>query len=401
MKILLLGSDPTVFSQSSKTDGDTRTRLTEYARNLRERYREPTELKYVCYTPRSDNRTEERLEFGLSLYPTNSAHRAFFTWDAFRVARRIVADWKPDIISPQNLDEDGWVGWLFARLTGAAFVPQIHIDVFSDHWVRESWLNIPRRLSARFLLRQADLVRAVSQVLKRRIMREQHMESSRIGVVPVYVNFQPVPSGNAKALYKNRIAPGLADKPIVLFVGRLVPQKNLFGWLEVCRGIAQELPDCRFVLAGDGFLKEELHAAATNLGISGQTHFLGKVAYRDLGEIYAAADVFLLSSHYEGFGRVVLESMLSGVPVVGTACTGPEDLIDDGKDGYLLPVGDHDGLLDRTLRLLRSPELARQFGSLGREKALRKWSMQVLINDLISLWEAARKAKGNRAHAIA
>ena len=149
-------------------------------------------------------------------YPNDLAHRAFFTWDAFRVARRIVADWKPDIISPQNLDEDGWVGWLFARLTGAAFVPQIHIDVFSDHWVRESWLNIPRRLSARFLLGQADLVRAVSHALKRRIMREQHMESSRIGVVPVYVNFQPVPSGNAKALYKNRIAPGLADKPIVL-----------------------------------------------------------------------------------------------------------------------------------------------------------------------------------------
>ena len=86
---------------------------------------------------------------------------------------------------------------------------------------------------------------------------------------------------------------------------------------------------------------------------------------------------------------------------MSTACTGPEDLIDDGKDGYLLPVGDHDGLLDRTLRLLRSPELAWQFGSLGREKALRKWSMQVLINDLISLWEAARKAKGNCAHAIA
>ena len=109
--------------------------------------------------------------------------------------------------------------------------------------------------------------------------------------------------------------------------------------------------------------------------------------------------MFLLSSHYEGFGRVVLESMLKpgGVPVVGTACTGPEDLIDDGKDGYLLPVGDHDGLLDRTLRLLRSPELARQFGSLGREKALRKWSMQVLINDLISLWGSCTQGKKETA----
>jgi len=105
-----------------------------------------------------------------------------------------------------------------------------------------------------------------------------------------------------------------------------------------------------------------------------QFYFIGNVGYEKLPEVYAAADVFLLSSHYEGFGRVILEAYMAGVPVVSTACTGPEDIIDSGSTGFLVPPGDCPALTDAVLKLLQDDELREPFGKRGQEKVMKQFS---------------------------
>jgi glycosyltransferase involved in cell wall biosynthesis len=94
-----------------------------------------------------------------------------------------------------------------------------------------------------------------------------------------------------------------------------------------------------------------------------------------------------LTSDYEGFGRVVLEAQLTGVPVVSTMCSGPEDLIVDRQTGRLLAKGDGAGLAAAVNELLGDPALAAEMGRRGRESAQAKFKLEVLTDRLIDVWE--------------
>jgi glycosyltransferase involved in cell wall biosynthesis len=131
-----------------------------------------------------------------------------------------------------------------------------------------------------------------------------------------------------------------AHKFVVLYVGRLAPEKNVGDFFEVYKRFSKKHPgQFQFVLAGDGPLNDELRAAfpeAENPDLS----FLGFVQGEALSAIYAAADVFLFPSATETFGNVVLEAMGSGTPVIGAAAGGVKDNITHEVTGLLCEPGD-------------------------------------------------------------
>lgn len=125
--------------------------------------------------------------------------------------------------------------------------------------------------------------------------------------------------------------------PKLLSVGSLTAQKN---HALLVRALAA-LPDstAELVIAGEGPLRPQLLALAQELGVAGRVHLPGFVS--DPGALYRTADLFVLSSDYEGFGLVIVEALAYALPVIATDCpSGPAEILDDGRYGTLVPVGD-------------------------------------------------------------
>lgn len=387
LNILILGKDPTLFSSEKTTFGDTRKRHMVYAAELQRRHPE-SEIRTITYTPASQIRQYEKVCKGFRIYGTGSAHRTTFVLGLLKQLRTVLADgWRPDVVTVQTPWEEGVIGYLIARCFKAKYLPQLHFDLFSDDWKIEHWLNPWRRLVASWLFKHADSVRVVSTVQREKLVKHLGIAAEKIQIVPVGVNFKP--ADESKELYKNNISTGLAAKKVVLFVGRFCQQKNLPLWVDVAEQVVSQIPDAAFVMAGDGSLSAEIKTLVRQKGLEDRFHLLGNVGHEQLPEVYAAADLFLLSSHYEGFGRVIVESYLAGVPVVSTACTGPEDIIDPGVTGFLLPCGDCQGLADAVVNLLQNDELRERFGSLGQQSVLGQFSLEALTGKLITCWENA------------
>jgi glycosyltransferase involved in cell wall biosynthesis len=278
------------------------------------------------------------------------------------------------------------LGYLVAKSLRAKFLPQAFFDLFSPEWKNEHWLNSWRQKVASYLFKHADSIRVVSTAQRENLVKHLGILPERIKVIPVGVNFQP--ALGSKELYKNKIACGLATKKVVLFVARFHPQKNVSLWVDIAAEVSRMIPEAAFVMVGDGPLFSDIQAKVRQKGLADRFHFLGSLDYEQLPEAYAAADVFLLSSDYEGLCRVLVESYLAGVPVVSTA-SGAEDVIIDGETGFILPCGDCRGLTGAVVKLLQDDEMRERFGRLGQEKVTAQFALEALAEKLITCWESA------------
>jgi phosphatidylinositol alpha 1,6-mannosyltransferase len=143
-----------------------------------------------------------------------------------------------------------------------------------------------------------------------------------------------------------------AERPLVLFVGRMVWEKNLVGLARALRELAARGVPHSAVVVGSGPALEEMRGLCP-----AETRFLGRVEGAALARVYASADIFFFPSDTETFGRVTLEAMASGLPVVGGAGGGTLDLVEEGVQGYLLPASDAEGMAAAIERLVRDGPL--------------------------------------------
>jgi glycosyltransferase involved in cell wall biosynthesis len=385
MKVLMLSKDPAIFFESSeKYIGDSRSRHIFYLQCLEERFPD-SEIKIITYTPRKDKSVESSPADGLVIYGTNSIHRAFFLMDVLRLFSKALAkSWRPDVITVQTPWEEGLLGLLLSRILCAKFVPQLHFNLLSEDWCAENPINIFRRKIAFFVLKHSTRVRVVSEELKNRLIELRVVGSEKIIVAPVGVNFRATYEN--KNDLKGRLASNIKNKKIILFVGRFCDQKNLELWVELAKKISEVRQDVMFVMAGYGEKTAQIKSLVSNFGISNRFIFLGNVLHADLPAIYGAADIFLLTSHYEGFGRVVLEAMLSRLPVVSTRCVGPEDLIEDRKTGYLFNKNEKAKILECLLNLLNDEITSKKIGMMAQEAVSTKFSRRNLADRVIDSW---------------
>lgn len=150
-------------------------------------------------------------------------------------------------------------------------------------------------------------------------------------------------------------------KPLVLSIGNLKPQKNPEGFLRAAALCLKEVPDASFAFIGDGELKTRLQSKVLSLGLTNKVFFLGW--RRDAAELLAAADVFVLTSLWEGLPRSLVEAMKTGLPAVCYATDGVTDVLKDGVNGFVVEQNDEPALARRVVELLRDPEKARRLGA--------------------------------------
>lgn len=194
--------------------------------------------------------------------------------------------------------------------------------------------NLAMRASMAWTYRHADAVVAVSDGVARDIGRLAFVERDKIDVI-----FNPACVGNTRS---DRGADQMVGR-VILSVGSLKEQKNHELLIRAFARLAAGFDDYKLRILGEGGLRPHLEALVLELGLSGSVELPGFV--HDVASEYQKADLFVLSSDYEGFGNVVVEALEQGTPVVSTDCpSGPREILEDGKYGTLVPVGDVEAL---------------------------------------------------------
>jgi glycosyltransferase involved in cell wall biosynthesis len=177
---------------------------------------------------------------------------------------------------------------------------------------------------------------------------------------------------------------GLGPKaPLIGFVGWLLPIKGPEYLLQAMDYIWPKQPDTTLVMVGKGDLDVDLRAEALRKNVNGNVKFLGW--RQDIHELMPVFDIFVLPSLNEGMGRVLVEALAAGKPVVASRVGGIPDLVHDGETGYLVPPADAKALSDAILKLLKNPDQAKLMGQRGKE-CCRQFSLEAMIAKLDNLY---------------
>ena len=146
-------------------------------------------------------------------------------------------------------------------------------------------------------------------------------------------------------------------KPIVLYVGRVDPEKSLDVLAEAFVKVAKKKPDAQLVVVGDGTAKPKLESILEKAGLSEQIHFLGRVIGDDLPQIYRTGSVFAITSKTETQSIVLMEAMASGLPCVAVKAGAVHELVKNNKNGYLADPDDVNSVARNILKIIDNPKL--------------------------------------------
>jgi glycosyltransferase involved in cell wall biosynthesis len=298
---------------------------------------------------------------------------------------RLIRRQRPMIVHTHT-SKAGFIGRLAGRLAGAPIViHQPHGHIFYGYYSRTRSALFVRveRLAAHWTHRIVTLTeRGTEEHLAKGIgWREQ---------------FVTIPSGVPTAALRAR-APARAEARarlgireedfVVVAVGRLVYVKGFELLVAALPQVRSEIPSARVVLVGDGPDRTALEAQATRLGVGGRVLFAGSVdgAAGGLLEYLAAADVCVAPSRNEGMGRVLVEAMALGLPVVGTAVGGIPDVVGPDEGGRLIPAEDPTALAGALIELGHDARLRQKLGEAARARAER-FSTTVADARLIDLY---------------
>jgi glycosyltransferase involved in cell wall biosynthesis len=232
---------------------------------------------------------------------------------------------------------------MIARLTGGTSA-RIVLSYHGPSTHGSGWLGWAGYPLAPLLTRYASQTVCVSDDLVRHIV--QDWRGARRRIVRIY---NPIAVDRAEPARDERTL--AARPPMVIAVGRLVAQKD---YATLIKAVALLRDDgVRLAFYGEGPEEAALRELAERLGIAGRVDWYGYVV--DPWSAYAAARCFALSSQNEAFGNVVVEALASGLPIVSTACGGPTEILDGGRYGTLVPIGDAVALSAGIARALREP----------------------------------------------
>lgn len=178
-----------------------------------------------------------------------------------------------------------------------------------------------------------------------------------------------------------------ASSFVVGSLARLDPQKDIETLLFATRKVKDSDTPIKVLIFGDGPLRGSLETLANELELREHVEFRGAFAKTDLPEIMAQIDIVVLSSHYEGFGVVLVEGMAYGKPVIASAVGGVMDVVEDGVTGILFPEGDADALAKGILALSIDQQLYKRMTQAARERYLDRFTPERVVPQYVALYE--------------
>ncbi len=299
-------------------------------------------------------------------------------WRLVRLMRRL----RPHVVHTHTA-KAGAVGRAAAVLAGVPVV----VHTFHGHVLRGYFSPAKTavyRAIERGLASRTDRLLAVTTRVRDELVALGVGEAARYRAVPLGFDLAPLLSAERRR-GELRAELDLGDAPLVGIVARLVPIKAHEVFLAAAARVRAELPAARFLVVGDGELRQALEQQTAALGLADAVRFLGWRA--DIDRLYADLDVVALTSRNEGSPVALIEAMASGVPVVSTEVGGVADVVEHGVSGLLAPMDDAEGIAKHVLTLLAGPELRRTMGLHGRQTVAATYGADRLVSDIETLYE--------------
>jgi L-malate glycosyltransferase len=248
---------------------------------------------------------------------------------------------------------------LAARGRHLPFITTLHGTDITLVGLDRSYLPITR-----FGITQSDGVTAISSHLRDRT-REAFDIASEIEVIHNFVNCN-VYVRNPELIAAMRPAYAEPGEKLLVHLSNFRPVKRIQDVVEVFARVCRKVP-ARLLLIGDGPDRSAAEYLALKHNIEDRIHFLGK--QDNVNELLPLADLMLMPSEMESFGLAALEAMACGVPTIATRVGGVPELIDNGVNGFLFPVGDVEGMAQAAIELLTNPAALEQMAHAARKTA--------------------------------
>ena len=339
MKILMIGTDKKIFEDGS----EARQRMIEYGRLAEQLY-------IIVFTKRIKNLQRIALSENTFLYPTNSFSRWCYIFDAVKIAKKIIENSGGKfLITSQDPFEIGLAGWLVARKFKIPLQLQIHTDFLNSYFRQESFLNKIRVRLAKFLISRAACVRVVSERIKSSLNSNPpaggQIPNSKISVLPIFIDAEKIKNAPIKTDLRRKYP---QFDFIILTASRLTAEKNIGLAVEAMAEVIKDYPKIGLIIAGNGPEKENLESKISNLKIN--ENIIIEDWADDLASYYKTADLFLLTSNYEGYGRTLIEAAVSGCRVISSDVGVADEILPKEN---IFEVGNKEQLKEKILKAVR------------------------------------------------
>jgi|OpeIllAssembly_1097287.scaffolds.fasta_scaffold187503_1 glycosyltransferase involved in cell wall biosynthesis len=301
-------------------------------------------------------------------------------WELFRLCRRERFD-----VVHTHTSKGGFLGRIGARLAGVPLV------IHTAHGFYFNQINCgPKearfyRALEKFAACFCDLIISVNEEDRLSAIQKGVVHPSKIHTVINGINtrrFENVVPPDSLGADLDPSGQGI----LIGTTGRLMQQKGYHYLIQAMPSVLREFPGARVIFVGDGPLEAELKGLADQLGVSDQCRFLS--FRKDIPELLASFDIFVLPSLWEGLSISLLEALAAGKPIVATNIKGNREVIDHGVNGLLVNPEDPAGLAEGIIRLIRDKELARGMGERAREKAKASFSEEAMVRRTLDLYRS-------------
>jgi len=250
-----------------------------------------------------------------------------------------------------------------------------NLDVVRDRTLN-NFLSKFKGLTARWFLKmvnRADTIIVVNNFTRRAY--EKITKPKKIKVIPHGVNSEKFPYSPPPRNYD------------IVTLGGLYKRRGVHHLIMGMPKIVKEFPETKLHITGDGPQKINLLRLSKKLGISSNIIYHGLIPRNKVADLYKACRVVILPTLYEYFGLILLEGMSSGRPVVATDAVGPREIVVNGKNGYIVPMGDPNALAEAICKLLGDYDLSYRMGLEGRRLVEERYDWKIIARQYYEIYE--------------
>ena len=338
-------------------------------------------------------------EMGVDIVSLRELHRDISPiYDPVAVARivREIRRVRPHILHTHTA-KAGAVGRAAALIAGDA-APPIVVHTYHGHVLRGYFDPVMTQIfkeTERALARHTTRLVAVGPEVRDDLVELGVAPAEKFSVIRLGIDLDSRVLNDAAARAEHRRLFGVPDDRFVVgWIGRMTSIKRVPDVLLSFKRLLELGVDATLCLVGDGPDREPAERQAKELGIA--RHVLSLGYQRDVSAYYAMFDALVLPSANEGTPVVAIEALAASRPVVATRVGGVPDVVTEGTDGFLLEVGDIDGIANALATLARDPELRRRMGESGRERVLPRYRVERLVDDVDALYRELLSRQGLR-----
>jgi glycosyltransferase involved in cell wall biosynthesis len=313
----------------------------------------------------------QRAKEGLDLIPlapkTEMDLRA--AWRLSRVVKQL----KPDIIHAHDPHGVAMAGLALSMSTQLAKPPLVASRRVDFH-LRGGRMS-------RWKYRQVDFFICASEAIRRMLVADGVPEV-RTTTVHEGIDIERVDAAPPAKLHQELWLPHQA--PLVGNVAALTPHKGQRHLIEAAALVVRQVPDARFIIAGEGELRESLERQIKEHRL--EKHVMLTGFRPDVLSLHKAFDIFVMSSITEGLGTSLLDAMAAGKPVVATLAGGIPEVVADGATGFLVQPRDHAAMAAAIVKLLNDRSLRERLGAAGRTRAVREFSADRMLKETLKVY---------------